>query len=341
MKILITILSGFLAVWLLVGCGGDSAPAATAAAPAAANTPAVAPGSGPAALVLSISGGPNPLAGPNDLELDGQGNLYVADGPNNRIQKFDSSGQFVTMWGSPGQGDGQFNFFAPDVSGSTAALAVDAQGNVYVADWGNHRIQKFDSQGQFLAKWGSRGKGDGQFLNLIGLTSDPEGNLYALDNARADIQKFDGSGQFLTKWGSVGKEDGQFNAPAYLTADDQGNIYVVDGFNNRIQKFDSSGQFLAKWGRPGKGDGQFSFISGEYAAGLGAVAVDEQGNVYVADYGNNRIQKFDGSGQFLAKWGSSGIGDNQFNHPIALTVDPAGRVYIADFGNNRIQIYRQ
>jgi DNA-binding beta-propeller fold protein YncE len=273
--------------------------------------------------------------------VDRQGNLYVVDGLNNAIQKFDSSGQLLMEWGTAGQGDGEFNFIMPNVGGTAGAIAVDPSGNIYVADWGNSRIQKFDSDGQFLAKWGTRGSGDGQFLSLASITVDREGYVYILDNVRADIQKFDGNGQFLAKWGGKGTGDGQFNFPAFLTVDNQGNLFVVDGFNNRLQKFDSNGQFLTKWGTPGQDDGEFSFISGEYGVGLGAVAADEQGNIYVADYSNNRIQKFDNNGQFLAKWGTEGIGDDQFIHPTALTVDLEGNVYVADFGNNRIQKFRQ
>ena len=74
--------------------------------------------------------------------------MYVVDTLNNRIQKFNSNGTFITKWGSKGTADGQFNF--PD------GIAVDSSGNVYVADDGNNRIQKFDSNGTFITKWGSK-----------------------------------------------------------------------------------------------------------------------------------------------------------------------------------------
>ena len=81
------------------------------------------------------------------VAVDSSGNVYVADTNNNRIQKFDSSGTFITKWGSSGTGDGQFEY--------PTGIAVDSSGNVYVADTDNHRIQKFDSNGTFLTKWGS------------------------------------------------------------------------------------------------------------------------------------------------------------------------------------------
>ncbi len=89
------------------------------------------------------------------MTVDSSGNVYVADYGNNRIQKFDSNGNFITKWGSQGSGDGQFI--------QLNDVAVDSSGNVYVADYGNNRIQKFDSNGNFITKWGSHGSGDGQF----------------------------------------------------------------------------------------------------------------------------------------------------------------------------------
>ena len=82
-------------------------------------------------------------------------NVYVVDTTNNRVQKFDASGNFVNTWGSPGTGNGQFDI--------PSGIAVDNSGNVYVADTANNRVQKFDASGNFVTKWGSFGTGNGQF----------------------------------------------------------------------------------------------------------------------------------------------------------------------------------
>jgi len=129
------------------------------------------------------------------------------------------------------------------------------------------------------------------------------------------------------------------SGPISVAADSQDNLYVVDANNARIQKFDPNGQFLAMWGRQGAGDGEFSFTFG--GSWYGGVAVDGQGQVYVADPINKRIQKFDSNGQFLTKWGSFGAGDDQFSQPAGAAVDGEGNVYVADYGNNRIQKFRQ
>jgi CSLREA domain-containing protein len=245
----------------------------------------------------------------------------VADEFNHRIQKFTSSGTFITKWGSLGSGDGQFEL--------PRAVAVDGQGNVYVADSGNHRIQKFTSDGAFLTKWGGFGSGDGQFIRPPGVAADGQGNVYVADANNNRIQKFTSTGTFLLKWGSGGSGDGQFNVPFRVAMDGQGNVYVADVGNHRIQKFTSQGVFLTKWGGFGSGDGQFNDPEG--------VAVDGQGNVYVADTLNARIQKFTSQGAFITKWGSQGNSDGQFVVPFGVAVDGQGNVNVADGGNHRIQ----
>lgn len=290
------------------------------------------PETNPVEFVWQISGDPYPLNGPNDVAVDAEGNLYVIDGYNHRVQKFDRNGQFLAMWGSKGVGNGQFKFASG--GGSGGSITIDEQGFVYVLDTDNTRIQKFDGNGQFLNKWGSRGTGNGQFSVPMGVAVDSQGQVYVADCSRHDIQKFDRNGQFLTRWGSRGKDDGQFGYCIQgVAVDEQGNIYVTDGSNHRIQKFNSNGQFLARWGAGGLGNGQFNFPAD--------VAVDTQGNIYVADDTSNRIQKFDSNGQFLIRWGSFGADDGQFNYPTGVAVDKEGNVYVADTGNDRIQKFRQ
>ncbi len=153
---------------------------------------------------------------------------------------------------------------------------------------------------QFVLQWGSLGTGNGQFGFPVGIAVDGSGNVYVVDTNNNRIQKFDGTGAFLTTWGSPGPGDGQFDSPTGVAVDGSGNVYVTDRNNNRIQKFNGTGTFLMKWGSPGEGDGQFNNPRG--------VAVDGSGNVYVVDGDirdrkSSRIQKFNGTGTFLMKWG--------------------------------------
>ena len=264
---------------------------------------------------------------PFDIAIDTAGHIYITETDANhilqRILKLDSSMNFITKWGSYGTGNGQFN--------GPQGIAVNAAGNVYVADTYNHRIQKFDSSGNLLTKWGSWGSGDGQFSYPDSVAVDAAGNVYVSDTNNGRIQKFDSDGTFLGKWGSWGSGDGQLRFSQDLVVDAAGNIYVAEYGNHRIQKFDSNGNFLWKKGSSGSGDGQFLSPYG--------ITVDAAGNVYVADTWNHRIQKFDSSGNFLTKWGSRGSGNGQFSEPFGVAVDSAGNVYVTERGNDRVQMF--
>lgn len=287
--------------------------------------PTAEPTSGPVELVLSITGDPYPLNDPSGMALDAQGNLYVADTLNHRIQVFGSEGQFSTTWGSEGNGDGQFNFIYGDPNHNLAlgGVAIDGQGNVYVADGGNARIQKFDSEGNFLTKWGSLGDGDGQFTRPMDLTIDQDGNVYVIDDRsspRGRIQKFDSNGNFLARFG-----EGLVADPGGITIDQQSNLYVSDVQRGTILKLDNNGELLATWGGTGTADGQFN--------GPGGIELDGEGNLYVVDVYNGRVQKLDNNGNFLFKWG-------RFREPYGVRVDGAGNIYISDYLNDRIQKYQ-
>jgi sugar lactone lactonase YvrE len=171
---------------------------------------------------------------PEGIAADSSGYVYVADTINNRIQKFNSNGVFVSKWGStkanPGTGNGQFY--------NPKGIALDLSGNVYVADSQNNRIQKFNSSGGFITKWGACCSPDGYFNVPYGVATDSSGNVYVADTYNHRIQKFNSNGLFLTKWGSNGyMEDGKFQYPEGIAVDSSGNVYVADTDNHRIQKF--------------------------------------------------------------------------------------------------------
>ncbi|MFZ4664047.1 MAG: cohesin domain-containing protein, partial [Caldilineaceae bacterium] len=149
----------------------------------------------------------------------------------------------------------------------------------------DHRIQKFDSNGNFLTKWGSYGTGNGQFDKPTDLAFDSAGNLYVTEDRNHRVQKFDSNGAFLATWGSYGTGDGQFNHAYGIAIDKNDNIYIDDAGNNRIQLFTSSGSYLTQWGSQGSGNGQFQFPSG--------LALNRSSTLfYVSDNGNHRVQVF-------------------------------------------------
>jgi hypothetical protein len=225
--------------------------------------------------------GTGAVVSPFGLAVAASGDIYLTDGFVERtsgyVQKFNSSGTFVTSWGTQGSGNGQF------IAGAGGA-AVDSAGNVYVADPGNHRIQKFTSAGAFITSWGGLGSGNGQLSGPSGVAIDASDNVYVADTGNHRIQVFTTAGAFVRKWGSNGSGDGQFNLPRALAVDGSGNVHVADTGNSRTQTFDSIGTFLSSCGSVGTSNDEFNEPQG--------IAADSTGNVYVADTSNDRVQKF-------------------------------------------------
>jgi len=236
----------------------------------------------------------------------------------------------ILTWGSQGTGDGQFQ--------DPRDVAVDKEGNVYVVDSGNHRIQKFDAHGHFLAQWGGQGNGPGQFREPWGIAVADDGSVYVADTWNHRIQKFDSEGRFLLQWGTYGATEGTLGAagvfwgPRDVAIDAEGNVYVTDTGNKRVQKFDPKGKFLGQWGGGGVLDGQMDEPVG--------IAIDEKGNIYIADTWNQRVQKFDKDFNFLTKWPIRGwYGQSVVNKPYLAA--KGGRVYVTDPEGYRVLVFDQ
>ena len=250
----------------------------------------------------------------------------------------------------------------PEADGSIiwpTSIALDRNGNVYLADEWLNRISVFTGDGDWIDKWGTPGLGDGELNRPSGLAFDKDDNLFLVDSLNNRIQKFTKDGKFLAKWGREGTRDGEFNMPWGIDIDGDGDVYVADWRNDRIQKFTSEGEFLMKFGAFGTGDGEFIRPS--------SVAVDKDGVIYVTDWGNNRLQVFDSDGSFItkmtgdatvSKWGKDKLDANPemwaereiaqgldqeklFWRPVALEVDDECRVFVAESARRRIQVYRK
>jgi len=309
-------------------------------------TPTVAPtplltATPPAKLMWKIEGGANPLIGPSGLALDAEGNLYVVDGGNDRIVKYDQAGQRLAQWGGHGQGDAQFTFGGrQDPPGEGAfvdyygGIAIDQEGNVYVADTGNARIQRFDRNGNFLLKWGSQGEGEGQFGHIVGVVVDSQGDVYVAEDApQSRIQKFDRDGKFLLKWVTSPSTTGLPFSPDDIAIDRQDVIYLVDLGSGSIQKVNSNGQFIENW----------PLLCGRNSVMMSpdSIAVDPNGNVYIADHLANRICKYDRAGQFLARWDIEIIVGSPCGTMSGMVVDTKKNTYVSDTPNNRVLKYSQ
>ncbi|MFN0051357.1 MAG: SMP-30/gluconolactonase/LRE family protein [Planctomycetales bacterium] len=287
----------------------------------------------PLELLWETSGGPGlPLEDPFRLAIDPQGNLWITDGKNSRFQIFTPDGTFLEAWGTAGSGEGEFDFVEPGLFGGygAGAVAFDASGNIYVADMGNKRIQKFAPDRTFLTEWGSQGFEDGEFYGIADLVVDDKGRVYVADYMQSRIQVFDSDGQFLDSW-SKAEGEPPLN-PEGLAIDADGNIWVAEFSQNQIRKLAPDGTRLIGWGEFGPDPGQ---LSGAYD-----VEVDAHGRVFVAEDSNDRIQVFDGQGNLLARWGESGDGPGQLDGPVSIVLDDAGSIYVSDSFNHRVLKYR-
>ncbi len=168
---------------------------------------------------------------PAAIALDPAGEfIYLAVAYLNQVYKYNTStGELVDTWGDPEQGPGEF--YQPQ------GIAVDPDGNVYVADTGNQRILKLDSDGQLIVEWGGSGAGEGEFNEPLGITIDNADHLFVTDSGNNRVQVFNLEGQFLAAWGSPGSGEGEFSTPGDVAADTEGHVYVMDKDNLRIQKF--------------------------------------------------------------------------------------------------------
>lgn len=263
--------------------------------------------------------------------VDPAGNVWVSD-DKDRFHIVAPDGTFREIWGTPGSDEGEFDFHAASssISRDYGDVAFDAEGNIYIADTGNTRIQKFAPDRTFLLAWGSEGETDGQFLSPSSIAIGADGVVYVGDDARGDIQKFDGDGRYLGAIGEFGMDEGELFNPSGVAVAGNGDVLVADYSNYRIQRFTSSGTLLDAWGESGAADGQFNQPNG--------VAVDELGRVYVADDLNNRVQVFSPDGQFLAKAGSYGSDPGDLDDPLGVAVGPDGTAYVSD--RNGIQAFR-
>ncbi|MBF6614202.1 MAG: SMP-30/gluconolactonase/LRE family protein [Chloroflexi bacterium] len=338
------------AVVQLTSQGTSNAAVATTATVVPQPTPQ--PNATPAALFDAGPAGVNKgqLNLPRGIAQDPNGNFFVADTQNFRIQKYDKAGKFITAFGAEGDADGQFNPMNPNSVGTgPGGVAVDAQGSVYVADTWNHRIQKFDNNGKFITQWGgflsllddastTDPNKESKFWGPRGVAVGPDGAVYVTDTGNKRVLIFDASGKFLRKIDSgMSKEKadakypfdkpGELNEPIGIVVDGSGNIYVADTRNSRIQKFDKDGKPLAQWAVP----------ANDWATGTllePFLAIDGAGNIYATAPTGGTVLKFSSAGQLSGQKNKEGA--VTLSTPTGITVTPDGTVYVVDTSSSRV-----
>ena len=314
---------------------------------------------------------------PMDIALGPDNTIYVVNrsyesrSDGTRINLFilgDEGEEYVTEFGGYGEGPGQFIW--------PMSIALDSDTNVYVSDEYLHRITIFDRDGNYVGHWGVHGSGDGELDRPAGLVIRDD-VLYVVDSRNHRVQKFTLDGRYISQFGGFGSGPGEFNTPWGICLDHEGNIFVADWRNDRIQTFSSDGRWQASFGQPGSGGdtsiarehGGIRVVSrpvGLFNRPTG-VAVDKDGDIYVADWLNNRVQVLTPEGRFiteftgdagLSKWGVGKIESNpdmirQRNGvrdftpekvlwaPVAVKVDDNGRVIVVDTTRHRFQVYQK
>jgi DNA-binding beta-propeller fold protein YncE len=210
-----------------------------------------------------------------------------------------------------------------------AGVAADSQDRVYVFNRGAHPVMVFAREGAFLFSWG-----EGLFVRPHGIFVGPDNSVYCTDDTDHTVRKFTPDGRLLLTLGTSGKPSNTgatsmdfrtivragppFHYPTNVALSPEGDLYVCDGYGNaRVHKFSADGRLLFSWGEPGSAPGQFRIPHG--------IAVDRQGQVYVADRENSRIQVFDSDGKYLREW-------TDVARPCQVFIDAEENVYVAELG---------
>ena len=252
---------------------------------------------------------------PQQIAVDDERNIYVADTGNSIIQKFTFDGQFLSSWGIEGDGSGELQ--------SPVGIAI-YENNVYIVD--QNSVKKFDNDGNFILQWGEWGTEDGEFDKPRGITIDPNGIVYVADSENHRIQKFTSDGEFLSSFGKYGFGDGKLKIPVDIAVYDN-FIYVSDPGNYKIEKYTLDETYL----------NSFDYRFGGSYVRPGGLTADPDGNIYFVDAANYRIVKMDSDGRTLATWGGVGKGDGNFVEPKDLVLDNRGYLFVLDSSINMVQ----
>jgi sugar lactone lactonase YvrE len=233
----------------------------------------------------------------------------------------------ATSTGSAGTGNGQFKH--------PAGVASDAEGNIWVADMENNRLQKFDREGKYITQFGKEGGGKCELKRPKSVAIDSKGNIWVDDAGNERVTEFNEAGECFTQFGEMGTKEGQLYDAESIAIDAKDNIWVADTYNHRLQEFSSEGK-LIRVVQPESGK------SG-HMENPGSITVDPAGNIWVVDWMSDRVIEFNEEGSYLREFAfkGEGSGDGQFKHPDAISVDANGCVWVGDEGNDRVQVFTE
>lgn len=257
---------------------------------------------------VRVQGAPGQLSQPRGLALDKDGNVYVADFGNDRIQKFDPGFGFVKEWGSHGDLPAQFK--------QPGDVAVGPDGTVYVADTWNQRVQVFSPDGEYQREWTEK------YYGPRGIAVGPDGAVYLADTGNHKVRRFTPAGVEERSWGSLGKAPGQFTEPVGIAVDARGKVYVVDNGNARLQIFDRDGALLSAF--PVEGWEQKVFSEPH-------VAVAPDGTIWLTVPTRQLVRAYSPTGELVKEIQGGDEPSLPFDRPMGIAVDAkTGTVVVAD-----------
>jgi YD repeat-containing protein len=301
---------------------------------------------------------------PLGLTINNEGSVYVGDSGNSRVEEWGqvlAAPAYTLKVGTVGSENGQLK--------EPRGTAMAKNGNVYVLDTANNRVEEFSPTGTYLNKFGASGVEKGDMSSPYAITVDAKGDAWVADTGNDRIDEFNEKREFVQafgfgvsngeaklevctttcKAGTAGAGSGQLKEPRGIAVTAGGDVYVSDSANNRIEEFTEKGEFVAgfgfgvnnekaeyevcttgcKAGIAGSGNGQFNAPRG--------VAVAPAGDVWVVDYGNNRVEEFNEKAEYVSQFSSKGTGNGQLDEPKGIATAANGDVLVADSINNRVQ----
>jgi len=313
-----------------------------ASSPVTSDTGGVKPPTGKTygMLDLEAEGSDNgAFSQPRQIALAPDGTYYVLDTNNGRVEHFTADYKYIGQFGKkgtasgepkdadPGTADGDTLGVLANGGGGPNGMAVDKDGNIYIADTWFHRVQKFDKDGKFVLSFGGfaatggktsdNNNAPGKFWGPRGVATDAQGSVYVTDTGNKRVQIFDGTGKFLRTIGGVETID----EPIGVAVDQAGNVYVGSTRTQSIVKFDAAGNKQAAWRLPDNGWQPGAYMEPQ-------IALDAAGNIYTTDPSNAQVVKFRPDGTVASKKAKeAGV---SLKTPTGIVLDKAGNIYVVD-----------